>query len=111
MADEREGAKSIDYVPEEKGEEKIESKKTKPDIDGQSPDGRKEKRGGALKEKFFCYIYLKKTIINLYFPIEVIMENMISLGSENQEGFLLFFYKENPEDFLHEQLRVFFPHN
>ncbi|TYI92662.1 hypothetical protein E1A91_D02G085400v1 [Gossypium mustelinum] len=71
-----------------------------------------KKRGEAhLKKSFFCYIYLKKTIINIYFPIEVIMENMISLGSENQEGFLLFFYKENPEGFLHEQLRVFFPHN
>lgn len=46
MVDEREGAKSIDYVSEEKGE-KIESKKKKPDIDGQSPDGRKEKGGGA----------------------------------------------------------------
>ncbi|PPS15284.1 hypothetical protein GOBAR_AA05288 [Gossypium barbadense] len=45
------GAKSIDYVSEEKGEEQIESKKKKPDIDGQSPDGRKEKGGGALREK------------------------------------------------------------
>ncbi|TYH27557.1 hypothetical protein ES288_A02G077200v1 [Gossypium darwinii] len=74
MVDEREGAKSIDYVSEEKGE-KSKSKKKKPDIDGQSPDGRKEKGGGALREK---------------------------------EDFLLFIYKENPEDFLHEQLRVFF---
>lgn len=55
MVDEREGAKSIDYVSEEKGE-KIESKKKKPDIDGQSPDGRKEKGGGALREKVFFFV-------------------------------------------------------
>lgn len=59
---------SIDYVLEEKGEEKIESKKKKPDIDGQSPDARKEKRGDALKQKFLVLYIFKKNNNKPLFP-------------------------------------------